>query len=198
MYNVYDSKNKAFQVYCDLDSEIDYAWTLVQSFSLENVNEFKTFGTDFPVNEDDETINWESYRLSLFRMQSIVTVSTHLRATCNFPDDGLVYTDYARAQLEGHDSFGTWEKECRMYELVNIRGIESHDCTAGTWQKAGETWHINSELSASVVGCDFDGKAGAVRFEQNFGRYQYRNPAFRCTSTPNSTTQHWFGSKLPS
>ena len=109
MYNVYDSQKNPFQVYCDLDGEVDFVWTLVESFSLGNINHFNTkrFVNDYPVNEDDVTINWQSYRLSLSRMQSIVDVSTHLRATCNFPDDGLVYTDYARAQLEGHDLFGT-------------------------------------------------------------------------------------------
>ncbi|KAL9951294.1 hypothetical protein ACROYT_G043933 [Oculina patagonica] len=167
------------------------------SFSLGNVNllDTKRFGVDFPANEDDGAINWKIYRLSLSRMQSIAGVSTHLRATCNFPDDGLVYTDYARAQLEGHDLFGVWTDECRMYELVNIRGIECRDCTAGTWQKVDRMWHINSRGSASI-GCEFDGREGSVNTEQNFGRYQYTNHAFRCTSNPNSTTQHWFGSKL--
>ena len=197
MYNVSDSQSNPFQVYCDLDSEVDFAWTLVQSFSLRNVNQFNTkrFVDDYPVNENYATISWESYRLSLSRMQSIAGVSTHLRATCNFPDDGLVYIDYARAQLEGHDLFGTWSGECRVYELVNIRGIECRNCTAGTWQRAGKTWHINSYESA-LVGCEFDGTVGSRVPEQNFGRYQFKNPAHRCTSNEDSTTQYWFGSKL--
>ncbi|KAL9951374.1 hypothetical protein ACROYT_G044027 [Oculina patagonica] len=198
MYNVYDSQNNPFQVFCDFDSEVDFVWTLVQSFSLGNNNQFteKRFGVDFPVNEDDGAINWEIYRLSLSRMQSIAGVSTHLRATCNFPEDGLVYTDYARAQLEGHDLFGVWTTaECRMYELVNIRGIECRNCTAGTHQKTDRMWHISSYRSASV-GCEFDGTIGCVTGEQNFGRYMATNPAFRCTSNPDSTTQHWIGSKL--
>ncbi|KAL9951300.1 hypothetical protein ACROYT_G043939 [Oculina patagonica] len=197
MYNVYDYQNSPFQVYCDFDSEVNFVWTLVESFSLGNVNQLDTkrFGVDFPVNENDEAINWKIYRLSLSRMQSIAGVSTHLRATCNFPEDGLVYTDYARAQLEGHDLFGAWKSKCRMYEFVNIRGIECRDCTAGTWQKVDRMWHINSRGSASV-GCEFDGREGSVNTEQNFGQYAYTNPAFRCTSNPNATTQHWIGSKL--
>ena len=197
MYSVYDPLNNPFQVYCDFDSEVGFVWTLVQSFSFGNVNQLDTkrFGVDFPVNEDDGAIKWKIYRLSLSRMQSIAGVSTHLRATCNFPGDGLVYTDYARAKLEGHDLFGAWEGECRTYELLNIRGIEYRDCTAGTWQKADRMWHINSYYSATK-GCDFDGKVGSVNKEQNFGRYEFTNPAFRCTSNPDSTTQHWIGSKL--
>ena len=163
-------------------------------FSFGNNQQFdtQTFGVDFPVNQ---AINWTGYRLSLSRMQSIADVSTHFRATCNFPDDGLVYTDYARAKLEGYILFGTWEGKCRMYELLNIRGIECRDCTAGTWQTAGRMWHISSYSSVSV-GCEFDGRVGCVQHEQNFGRYESANPAFRCTSNSASTTQYWIGSKL--
>ena len=139
-------------------------------------------------------INWNSYRLSLSRMQSIADVSTHLRATYNFPDDGLMYTDYARTKLDGHVLFGEWRAQCRSYEYVNIRGIICQQCTAGTWQNPG-AWHINSYSSRSGAGCQFDGKS-QVDFEQNFGLYKNVNPAFRCTANQTSTTQHWVGNTL--
>ena len=197
MHYLYDSQNNVFPVYCDFDSDAGYVWTLIQSVSLANNDQVKSkgFGVDFALNENDETINWNAYRLSLSRMQSIVSVSTHLRAICNFPDDGLVYTDYARAKLEGHDLFGTWSQKCYTYEYVNIRGIECHKCTVGTWQRYA--WHISSYASSSNS-CEFDGRSGSVHVEQNFGRYHYVNPAFRCTSYQDSSTQHWIGSKLSS
>ncbi|KAJ7359994.1 hypothetical protein OS493_019080 [Desmophyllum pertusum] len=111
-------------------------------------------------------------------------------------DDGLVYTGYARAKLEGHNLFGNWKGTCRMYELVNIRGIGCQDCTTFTRQIPDKMWHISSYFSASR-GCTFDGSKGSVQQEQNFGRYAYSNPAFRCTSNSDSTTQHWIGSKFP-
>jgi len=196
MHFLYDSQNNLFPVYCDFDSEAGYAWALIQSFSLTNDEMFRDhrFGVDLPVHEDDEMINWNAYRLSLSRMQSIANASTHLRATCNFPDDGLVYTDYARAQLEGHDLFGFWIAQCRTYEYLNIRGTDCQECTAGTWQR--KAWHINSYISSTKAGCQFDGSNG-VYWEQNFGLYVYANSAFRCTANLNSTTQHWIGSKLP-
>ncbi|KAL9963769.1 hypothetical protein ACROYT_G027309 [Oculina patagonica] len=192
-FDVYDSQKKPFQVYCDFYSEPGYVWTLIQSYSLANNNQFKykRFGVDFPVNEEVAAINWGAYRLSLPHMQSLANASTYLRATCNFPDEGLVFTDYARAKLAGHDLFGVWQAQCRTYEVINIRDIECKECTAGTWQK-GEMWHINSELSASA-GCQFNGQAGAVRYEQNFGFYDHVNVNFRCTSSQTSTTQHWIG-----
>ena len=196
MYFLYDSHNRTFPAFCDLDSEAGYVWALIQSFSLANKSHFTAdgFEIDLPLNEDDGTIKWNAFRLSLSRMQSIANVSTHLRVTCNFPDDGLVYTDYARAKLEGHDLFGNWGARCRTYEFLNIRGIECQECTAGTWQK--NQWHIKSADSSSFAGCQFDGTSGAVSKEQNFGRYFYANSAHRCSSAPNSTTQHWIGSKL--
>lgn len=198
MNKVYDSENKSFQIYCDFDSEPGRVWALIQSFSFENNGLFKSkrFGVNSPVNEDDATINWKAYRLSLSRMKSIASVSSHLRATCNFPDEGIVYTDYARAKLKGHDLFGIWQAQCRSYEVMNIRDIECKDCTVGTWQVEHEMWHINSYVSKSSAGCEFDGKAGAVYGEHNFGLYYGVNVNFRCTSSPNSTTQHWIGSEI--
>ena len=198
MNNVYDYENKSFQIYCDFDSEPGRAWALIQSYSLENNGLFKDkrFGVDSPVHENDATINWKAYRLSLPRMRSIASVSTHLRATCNFPDEGLVFTDYARAKLEGHDLFGIWQAQCRSYEVMNIRGIECKECTVGTWQMEQETWHVSSQFSKGVAGCEFDGEAGAVGGEQNFGLYDQFNVKFRCTSSPSSATQHWLGSEI--
>ena len=176
--------------------EPGYVWTLIQSFSYGNNDQFnfKRFGLDFPVNEEESTINWSAYRLSLSRMQSVAASSTHLRATCNLPDDGLVYTDYARAKLEGHDLFGQWYTQCRKYEYLNIRDIDCHECTAGTWQ-LNEMWHVNSERNVIEAGCEYNGEAGAVPEEQNFGLYVYVNVNFRCTWGQNSSTQHWIGSR---
>ena len=80
MHFLYDSQNNLFPVHCDFVSEAGYVWTLIQSFSLANNDQFKDyrFGVDHPVNEDGGMVNWDTYRLSLFRMQSIADASTHL------------------------------------------------------------------------------------------------------------------------
>ena len=170
-------------------------WALIQSFSLANkeIFAYKGFGFDFPVNETTNKVDWTSYRLSLARMQSLADHSTHLRATCNFPTDGLQYTDYARAKLAGHDIFGEWASACKMYEYVNIRGHNCSDCTAFTKQIYSKAWVIKS----GSLDCDFDGTSGADENERNFGRYDSPgiNPNHRCTSSSASTTQHWFGVK---
>ena len=104
-----------------------------------------------------------------------------------------MYTDYARAKLEGHDLFGDWEEQCRTYGFVNIRGTECQECTAGTWQM--DVWHIDSYLSP-LKGCQFDGRSRGVYSEYNFGLYKDKNPAFWCSSNQNSTAQHWIGLRL--
>ena len=182
-----------------MESESGFVWALIQSFSLAKkaLFEEKMFGVDFPVNHNNNDVDWNSYRLSLLQMQSIANRSTHLRATCNFPTQGLRYTDYARAKLGGHDIFGTLDNKCQLYEYINIRGIECSNCTAGTKQKARSAWSIKSYQS-QTWGCDFDGRPGVSSgSERNFGYYGDGtvNTKHRCTSSPTSTTQHWFGAK---
>lgn len=149
------------------------------------------------MNDNDKVTDWNSYRLSLARMQSLFQYSTHLRVTCNFPTDGLHYTDYARAVLRaGHDIFGNWGQGCKLFEYINIRGINCSECTADTRMDNSKAWYVNS-FKSKARGCDFDGSSGAVDNENNFGVYHSGaiNTNHRCSSSPASTTQYWFGAK---
>ena len=153
------------------------------------------FGKNFEIDIEEGEVNWNEFRLSLSQMQSLAIYSTHLRATCNFPTDGLQYTDYARAKLAGHDIFGTWAT-CQMYEYVNIRGICCSNCTALTKQGEHAAWHVRSYGSIDA-GCEFDGKPSGSDYENNFGKFGdvNMNQDHRCSFSPASTTQHWFGAK---
>ena len=195
-YNISNSDNERFSVYCDLQSEPGFVWTLIQSFSFSKRKTFKYagFGKNLEIDIEEGEVNWNEFRLSLSQMQYLANHSTHLRATCNFSTDGLQYTDYARAKLAGHDIFGTWDT-CQMYEYVNIRGIYCSNCTALTKQEENVSWHIRSYASINVR-CKFDGKQGGVPGEKNFGKFEKSlNPDHRCSFSPASTTQHWFGAK---
>ena len=82
---------------------------------------------------------------------------------------------------------------CQKYELVNIRGNECANCTAATWYlKHVCSLHIDSYTR---LDCEFDGsKTGDGIFsEDNFGFYADVNLKFRCSSTPDATTQFWIG-----
>ena len=117
-----------------MQSETGFVWALIQSLSFANRATYKDkgFSTDFPVNDNNNEPDWNSYRLSLSHMQSLSNHSTHLRVTCNLPADGLQYTNYACAVLAGHDIFGDWGGECKLYEYINVRGINCSACTAYT------------------------------------------------------------------
>ena len=142
--------------------------------------------------------NWQEYLIKPHFLVWLRDHSTHWRATCRYNTDGTVYTDYLRASFEDFDIVRVtriFASSCEKYELINIRGNECANCTAGTWYlKAAFPLHIDSEYD---LGCDFDGNQSGdvVGSEDNFGYYQAVNSKFRCTSSSEATTQFWFGSK---
>ena len=95
-YIIYDSTMETFPVYCDMESEAGFVWTLIQSFSLGNKGTFedKGFGVDFPKNDAKSYVDWTAYRLSLSHMQSVASHSTHLRVTCNYPTEGNMHSTF--------------------------------------------------------------------------------------------------------
>lgn len=197
VYTILDRDNNSFPVYCSFGPEPGFVWTLIQSYALKNNGAFvsKAFYLhDMPINQDAP--KWGSYRLSLFRMRYIRDSCTHWRATCNFPTAGVDYRDYMRTSLANVDLLAVPDKlfSCGWYELVNIRGIECKNCTAFTVYGEAFEFHIDS-WATLPVSCDFNGQDGALFSEDNFGVYEYANPDFRCSSSPESTTQYWFGSR---
>ena len=193
IYNILDQHNNSFPVYCDFDSERGTAWTLIQSHSLENNGAFKAkafYLHNMPINQD--VPEWNNYRLSMSRMKSIQDVSTHWRATCNFPTDGVDYRDYIRVSLESLDLLQELAGggSCVMTEYINIHGNECTDCTVWVAYSSIYGLHIDHWYS-SKAGCDL---TGGINSEDSFGFYRDTNPAFRCTSSMSSTSQYWLGS----
>jgi len=193
VYNISDQHNKSFPVYCGFGPEPGTAWTLIQSHSLNNNDDFqgKAFYLhDMPRNQN--VPEWNNYRLSMSRMESIQDVSTHWRATCNFPTDGVDYRDYIRVSLKNLNLLQepTESGFCLLTEFVNVRGHECFNCTVLIFHSSVFSLHMDSYEGPSS-GCDF---GGGIPNEDNFGRYITQNPAFRCSSSPSSTTQYWLGS----
>ena len=187
---------KLFDVFCDFDLNSTNAWTLIQSYELENRKTFerKLFPMDFAVNSTSP--RWDAYRLSKFRMQSIQKDSSKFRVTCNYDTDGVVYRDYLQVATDQIDIL-TYASgsSCILVEQIDIRGQSCRDCTAFFFQNLDRSLHIDSYYSASLdcefqptgsLSCDGEG-------EDNFGVYDCANPAHRCTSAQSSTTQTWFG-----
>jgi len=194
VYNISNQCNKSFPVFCGFGPEPGAAWTLIQSHSLNNNDDFQSkafYLHDMPRNQD--VPEWNNYRLSMSRIKSIQDVSTHWRATCNFSANGIDYRDYIRVSLKNLDLLQepTKSQFCLLTEFVNVRGDECSNCTVLAAYGSTMSLHMDSYSHPSIFGCDF---GGGIYDEDNFGFYATQNSAFRCTSTPSSTTQYWLES----
>ena len=116
--------------------------------------------------------------------------SSHWRLTCGFEKHGIDYRDYVRAKISALDMI-TYDRPgtCTQVELINIRGNFGSNINVPFWQDAVNGFHTDS---AEVL-CDYNGSSGSVTSEDNFGWYYSCNNGFRCTESPNGTTQLWFG-----
>lgn len=104
-YVILDHNENNLTVYCDLTSEPEFIWTLVESFSLENVGQFRNmpfFKTDY-VAVNEVNLDWSEYKMSHAHVQHVRAASTHWRATCNCLTRDIDYTDYLRTSLDYFD-----------------------------------------------------------------------------------------------
>ena len=205
IYQIRNEANETLNVYCDFDSEPGAAWTLIQSYSLENgqsggidndIFSTKPLFEDFPVNGVFRD-NWSSYRLSLDDMKLIRAYSTHWRATCEFPTIGIDFRDYFRVLLQDYDVIEEppmYTTYCKRYEFMNVRGNQCLNCYARTGVFEDRAPYILSYYLPGQGLCNFYGRPyEGIVGEHNFGYYKTPNPAFRCSAGSNSTTQYWFG-----
>ncbi len=141
-----------------------------------------------------EMPNWQAYLILPSYLAWLGNQSTHWRATCRYDTDGVVYRDYMRTSLADFDIMNIQEPitgVCSEFEFINIRGYECVSCTAPLWNRKGIA-SLHTDSSKNV--CEFNGNQGdVVDNEDNFGGYSTINPAFRCSSNPDSTTQFWIG-----
>ena len=196
VYKIYDNGGNSFPAYCDLRSEPGFAWTLIMSWSRENrfISAFHNTPLQFNAAENENSPNWDRYRLSLERMRSLQVHSTHWRATCSYPTYGIDFTDYLRGNFKDFnivDFLG--HGKCKTVEYVDIRGHNGTNLTVPFWQAKNVSMLCTESYSGF---CEFNPTVGAVSSEDNFGFYGAFNPKFRCTQADNSTTQWWFGAQL--
>ena len=189
-YYVVDDGQESYVVFCDMNTEIGFAYTLIESFALKHNSFFrsKSLTVNWPINENSP--NWNMYRLSHSRMSRIRDRSTYWRATCNFPSVGIDYQDYVRARITEVDpTKQTLSATCKKVEYINLRGHLGLQTTVPFWNSNGVHMHTDS----SNTKCAFKPNTGAVNSEDNWGYYGTVNPKFRCTATAESTTQYWMG-----
>ena len=84
---------------------------------------------------------------------------------------------------------------CAHVDLVNIRGTSCTNCTVYITTDTDRLIHVDS-FRTGKYNCDLpsvDALTCNTAGEDNFGFYICANPAFRCSSSPASTTQWWIG-----
>ena len=199
-YKVFDANMNLFEVFCDFPANSSVAWTLIQSYQLDNQANLqrRIYPEDYPVNQ--ETPVWNVYRLSLSRMKSIQQDGSKWRITCRYDTDGLNYIDYVQGSNKKIDILTVEVNTCIDVEFINVRGYQCAHCKAIAAQVAGENLAFQIDSYYSKIHCSYQPKASYAcggKGEDNFGVYVCVNPSHRCSSSPSSTTQTWFGGEIP-
>ena len=163
------------------------------SWSRENRRISAFYNTPLKRNdpENENSPNWDHYRLRLKRMRSLQVQCTHWRATCSYQTYGIDFTDYLRGKFKDFNIVDCLETgQCKRVEYVIIRGHNGTNLTAPFWTD----WVLHTDSSSDI--CEVHATVGAIRSENNFSAYVVFNPKFRCTPADNYTTQWWFGAHL--
>ena len=192
-FEILDDNMKPFEVFCDFDKNSSMTWTLIQSYQLKYKSEIIQQFYDKPINEDSPA--FDLYRLSTSRMKSIQQDSSKWRITCQYDTDGTVYTDYVRGSNDEINILTDLGEICMRVEYIDIRGQNCENCSAFIAQSNYQNLHFDSYYSG-IENCEFKPKNSLScrkSGEDNFGAYNCRNPAHRCSASSTSTTQTWFG-----
>ena len=197
IYTITDTSGNSFPVYCDLTSEPRSAWTLIYSFARKNggLPAFSTKSFTSNIVVDENSPNWQAYRLSLSRMGHLSLVSTHVRATTGFDEYGVDFRDYFRMKTSSLDilSTATLNGDCKTAEFINIRGFAFTNIGVPFWH---DTTKWNYHIGSSTDMCGLKTSVGSVSSEDAFNFYAQYNLNFRGAKTQESTTQWWYGGYL--
>ena len=201
-YTIFDNLGQSYKVFCDFDSEQGMAWTLFESFDQEHEQNLtkKPFTADYPKNERDP--NWKLFRLPKHVMSSIASSSTYWRATCSYPVYGVDFRDYIRVNLSILNPLtykSDENKTCVTVDYVDIKGTNCVKCTQAFFQPDDKKLSLSPKQSRTRYHCNFDTskvehKCYSTRHARLYGRSDYcPDPKHRCSETPTSTTEFWFG-----
>ncbi|CAB4022952.1 Hypothetical predicted protein, partial [Paramuricea clavata] len=191
-YTILDWEEKARTVYCDMESEPGSVWTLIMSFTRENkdLKAFRKRAMYQSAAKNKDAPNWSAYRMGSSSLVALKNMTTHWRITCSFPQYRVdIKTHYVRAVFADFDLLSEFSGECKNVSYVSVMGQSCSKCTVQWTQIDNFTPHIAAMQNDSA--CDIKSDNSGYYY---FGGYYTYNPKFRCTETPKSTTNYWFGS----
>ena len=165
------------------------------SFTRENkdLKSFKKRGMYRKAAENEyapNAPNWSAYRMSSSLMAALKEMTTHWRITCSFPQYGVdTETDYVRAVFADFNLLKRIKNKCKNVSYISVMGQSCSKCTAQWTHTTYKTPHIAAMQNDSA--CDIKSDKSGYYY---FGAYFTYNRNFRCTESPKSTTNYWFGS----
>ena len=194
-------------VYCHFNYTTQYAWTLIESFSLAYASyaRYYAFYENYAYFEDYvSTYRHSRYRMSSTWMQSIFesmfsrNETYHqnprkMMSTCNF--DTSLDRDYLIINLDDpnvqyNPLYHYWSSyTCLRMESINIRG---YTCENEDIYAYNGGYHLFVDSDSYYCDCE-PWASTAVYGEDNFGHYYYDNDDFSCSASSTSTTNWWLG-----
>ncbi|CAB3990852.1 Hypothetical predicted protein [Paramuricea clavata] len=191
-YTILDQAQNLRTVYCDMESEPGSIWTLIMSFARENkdLSAFKSIEMSAPSPRNKNAPNWSDYRMGKRLIVHVNSKATHWRVTCSFQQSGVdIKTDYVRAAFADFDFMGKFWDGCKNVSYISVMGQFCSHCTA--YWRQGDNFTLTIPAVSPDPFCDIKSDESENFY---FGAYHTYDPAFRCTESPNSTTNYWFGS----
>ena len=182
-------------IFCLFDHKASRAWALITSFEYQHNGKYKNraFYRDFPNQE--ESLHFSDYRMSLDPMKALKMVSTHWAASCNIPRQGttLNTTDSMSGEFAHADILSPINWGCRRVEFINVRNVLNCVSDCKTCLKQSSKYMLFVPMScANNNRCS--ARTGGK--ENCFGYYGDINNNFGCVSTPTSLTQWWIGGPI--
>ena len=129
IHKILDNNGTSVKVYCDFDSTMSLAWTLLQS----HVRDMKMKSLQLNDAISPHSASWTGYRLQKFRMLSIKADSTEWRITCQHHGNTPL-TDYVYGAIKDFDILEPIVN-CAKVEFIKIRDMSCSNCTAHFFSK---------------------------------------------------------------
>lgn len=128
-YTIYpEGETSPAKTYCDFSAKP--AWTLVRSFSLANLDQFR--GVSF--RQQTQATDGDENQFAMSLAQNLALQGTHWRATCNMQTTmtrDYVLTPYTSLNPLTFDARG----QCSVAEAADIRGHSCESCAVPWWQE---------------------------------------------------------------